>query len=402
MKLTIPVNWEDDYFEKIDFSQTEEIFGKLNVGLIGGGRPALTLPSVKKEKVKEFVDEAHRRNLKFNYLMNGTCFDNLEITKKGYRDLRKTLDWLSESGVDGISVSLPMVMEIIKQNYPQFSVSVSVQVRIDSFEKARYWENLGADKLNISYVDINKNFDEIRKIKEKTKCKIQTIANLMCMNKCPMVTLHANYNAHASQKNHVSDNFSFDYYLFSCADKLLSNPVEILKSAFIRPEDLHYYEEAGVDNIKLVERIMTTDALALIVKAYTQRSYDGNMMDLIHGLSKYLIYNKNTYYWNGIKYILQPSKINLLKAHKLVNQLDKIRKEEAFNTSFDLYIDNKKLDGFLDFFHKGNCHRDCDKCSYCDTYAEKAISYLVPVEQHENTLGALRNARNMMIRGELF
>ncbi|MBI3139621.1 MAG: U32 family peptidase [Sphingobacteriales bacterium] len=402
MKLTIPVNWEDDYFDKIDFSQTEELYGKLNVGLIGGGRPALTLPEVKKEKVKDFVEEAHRRGLKFNYLMNGTCFDNLEITKTGYKDIRKTLDWLSEMNVDGISVSLPMVMEIIKKNYPHFSISVSVQVRIDSFEKARYWESLGADKLNISYVDINKNFDEIRKIKEKTSCKIQTIANLMCMNKCPMVTLHANYNAHASQKNHVSGNFSFDYYLFSCAERLLSNPVEILRSAFIRPEDLHYYEAAGVDNIKLVERIMTTDALARIVSAYTKRSYDGNMMDLIHGLSKYLIYNKDQYYWKGIKYVLQPSKINLFKAYKLVNKLDAIRKEKAFNESFDLYIDNKKLDGFLDFFHKGHCKRDCTQCSYCDQFAEKAIRYLVPVEQHEHTMNSLREARNMMIKGELF
>ena len=211
MKLTIPVNWEDDYFEKIDFSETEEIYGKLNVGLIGGGRPTLTLPNVKKEKVKEFVTEAHRRNLKFNYLMNGTCFDNLEITRTGYKDIRKTLDWLSENEVDGISVSLPMVMEIIKKNYPHFSISVSIQVRVDGFEKARYWQNLGADKINISYVDLNKNFEEIKLIKEKTTCKIQTIANLMCMNKCPMVTLHANYNAHASQKNHFNDNFIFDY-----------------------------------------------------------------------------------------------------------------------------------------------------------------------------------------------
>jgi collagenase-like PrtC family protease len=402
MKLTIPVNWEDDYFEKIDFTQTEEIYGKLNVGLIGGGRPSLTLPSVKRGKVKEFVDEAHRRNLKFNYLMNGTCFDNLEITKTGYRDIRKTLDWLAEVNVDGISVSLPMVMEIIKKNYPQFSISASVQVRIDSFEKARYWQNLGADKINISYVDINKNFDEIRKIKEKTTCKIQTIANLMCMNKCPMVTLHANYNAHASQKNHVNDNFSFDYYLFSCAEKLLSNPVEILKSAFIRPEDIHYYEEAGVDNIKLVERSMTTDALARIVKAYTERSYDGNMMDLIHGLSKYIIYNKDKYYWKGLKYLLQPSKINLFKAHKLVNQLNTLRKEKEFNESFDLYIDNKKLNGFMDFFHKGNCHRDCNECNYCNKFADKAIRYLVPVEEHEKAMESLRQTKSMMIKGDLF
>ena len=402
MKLTIPVNWEDDYFEKIDFSETEEIYGKLNVGLIGGGRPTLTLPEVKRGKVKEFVNEAHKRDLKFNYLLNGTCFDNLEITKKGYRDIRKTLDWLAEINVDGISVSLPMVMEIIKKNYPQFSISASVQVRIDGFEKARYWENLGADKINISYVDLNKNFEEIKKIKEKTTCKIQTIANLMCMNKCPMVTLHANYNAHASQKNHVNDNFSFDYYLFSCAEKLLSNPVEILKSAFIRPEDLHYYEEAGVDNIKLVERSMTTEALARIVSAYTKRTYDGNMMDLIHGLSKYIIYNDNKYYWKGLKYLLQPSKINLFKAHKLVNQLNALRDEKVFNESFDLYIDNKKLDGFMDFFHKGNCHRDCNECNYCNKFADKAVSYLVPIEEHEKAMESLRETKSMMIKGDLF
>lgn len=403
MKLTIPVNWEDDYFDKIDFSETEEIYGKLNVGLIGGGRPALTLPSVKKEKVRDFVKEAHKRGLKFNYLMNGTCFDNLEITKTGYRDIRKTLDWLSKMEVDGISVSLPMVMEIIKKNYPHFSISASVQVRIDSFEKARYWQNLGADKVNISYVDINKDFEEIRKIKEKTTgLKIQTIANLMCMNKCPMVTLHANYNAHASQKNHVNSNFSFDYYLFSCAEKLLSNPVEILKSAFIRPEDIHYYEEAGVDNIKLVERSMTTDALARIVKAYTVRSYEGNMMDLIHGLSKYIIYNNNNYYWKGLKYLLQPSKINLFKAHKLVNQLSELREQKEFNESFDLYIDNKKLDGFMEYFHKGNCHRDCNMCNYCNKYAQKAVSYLVPVEQHEKAMQSLRDTKEMMIKGGLF
>ena len=402
MKLTIPVNWEDDYFDKIDFSMTEEIYGKLNIGLIGGGRPALTMPEVKKSKVREFVTEAHRRNLKFNYLMNGTCFDNLEISKKGYRDIRKTLDWLSESGVDGISVSLPMVMEIIKKNYPQFSISASVQVRIDSFEKARYWQNLGADKVNISYVDINKNFDEIKKIREKTTVKIQTIANLMCMNKCPMVTLHANYNAHASQRDHVMNNFTFDYYLFSCAEKLLSNPVEILRSAFIRPEDLHYYEEAGVDNIKLVERSMTTEALALIVKAYTERSYDGNMMDLIHGLSKYIIYNKDKYYWKGLKYLLQPTKINILKAHKLVSQLNVARKEKEFNESFDLYIDNKKLDGFMDFFYKGHCERDCQTCHYCDNFAKKAIHYLVPVEEHEKIMQSLRDTKSMMIKGDLF
>jgi len=402
MKLTIPVNWEDDYFEKIDFSQTEEIYGKLNIGLVGGGRPGFTMKPVEKDRVKLFVDEAHRRDLKFNYLLNGTCFDNLEMSKDGYRNIRKSLDWLSEIKVDAISVSLPMILEIIKKNYPHFSVSASIQVRIDNFEKARYWQDLGADKLNISYVDINKDFEEIKLIKQKTTCKIQTIANLMCMHKCPMVTLHGNYNAHASQRKHAMNNFSFDYYLFTCANILLSNPVEILKSAFIRPEDLHYYEEAGVDYIKLVERSMTTEALARIVKAYTERSYDGNMMDLIHGLSKYIVYNDGVNFWKKFKYILQPNKMNVFKVHKLVSELNEYRSRKEFNDSFDLYIDNKKLDGFLDYFHKGLCKRDCKECSYCDVFAKKAVHYLVPVEEHEKNMAAFRKTKSMMIKGDLY
>lgn len=402
MKLTIPVNWAEDYFDKIDFSATEEIYGKLDVDVIGGGRPSLIMPKVNKKTVAEFVDEAHRRGLKFNYLMNGTCFDNLEMSKSGQKKLRKQLDWLSGIGVDAITVSLPMVHDIIKRNYPDLATSVSIQVGINCFEKARYWEDMGADKLNISYTDINKDFKEIRLIRKKVNCKIQTIANLICRNRCPHVTLHGNFNAHGSQCNHVMKNFVFDYYFFSCTEQLLSDPVEILKSAFIRPEDIHFYEEAGVDNMKLVERSMTTDALALIVKAYTERSYDGNMMDLVHGLSKYLIYNEGGYYRKAVKYLFQPSKVNVFKVKKLMDHLSMLRGDAEFNESFNLYIDNKKLDGFMDFFYRGHCSRDCDSCSYCDKAAEKAVHYLVPEEAHRKSIDALHDTRDIMVDGQIF
>lgn len=402
MKLTIPLNWADDYFDKIDFSQTEEIYGKLSNDVIGGGRPSLTSPVIKKERVKEFVDEAHRRNLKFNYLINATCFDNLETTKKGYKQLHDLFDWLTEIKVDIITVSLPMILEIIKKNYPHFSVSASVQTRIDCAEKAKYWEDLGADKINISYVDVNKNFDEIKKIRKQTKIQLQTIANLMCVNRCANVTLHGNYNAHSSQCNHVSKGFSFDYYFFSCTEKLLSSPVEILKSAFIRPEDIHLYEELGVDNMKLVERTMTTDHLARIVKAYTERSYDGNMMDLIHGLSKYVIYNKHNLTKKVEEFILQSSFINVFKAKKIIDKLNEIRDDETFNQCFDLHIDNKKLDGFLKYFVHGNCIRDCNECDYCDKFAKIAINLLVSEDKHNEKMEELRKLKTQMLNGDLF
>ena len=78
------------------------------------------------------------------------------------------------------------------------------------------------------------------------------------------------------------------------------------------------------------------------------------------------------------------------------------RKEKEFNESFDLFIDNKKLNGFIDFFHQGHCQRDCKTCSYCDTYAKKSVRYLVPVEEHKKIMDSLKATKDMMVNGELF
>lgn len=400
--LVIPMNWEEDYFDKIDFSSTSEIYGKQNIEFIGGGRPAFSMPSVSKKKIGEFVKEAHSRNLKFNYLLNATCIDNLELSRHGYHEIRKILDWLSSVQVDTITVTLPFLLEVIKKHYPDFKVSVSVQARIDCVEQALYWEEMGADKLNISYVDLNKNFSELKRISKQVKCKIQTLVNVPCMNHCPFVTLHGNYNAHNSQSYHVMDNFCMVYYEMNCYHKLYSNPVEILKSAIIRPEDLHWYEEAGIHYFKLVERNMTTDALAKIVKAYTQRKHDGNLFDLLPTISKFLFYEKKGQLFRKLKYILQPFKANLFKLKKMADEYNSLRATKEFRESFDIYIDNKKLNGFMDFFYDGKCHRNCSKCSHCSEFAAKAIKLLVSGQQHFESMSIFSNSRQSLINGDVF
>ena len=403
MKLTIPTNWSEDYFEKIDFSQTGEIYGKMNPDLIGGGRAAVGMPSIKKDKIEGFIQKVHDRGMTFSYLINGTCFDNLEVSRKGYKQIREFLDWLSEIKVDSVTVALPMLVEVVKKFYPKMQVSVALHTQINSFERAKYWESLGADKINVSHVDVNKDFDELRRIRKAVKCKIQVLGNLMCQNQCPSVTLHANFNAHASQNNHVMKNFGLDYYLASCSGNLLNNPVEILKSAFIRPEDIHLYEKEGVDFLKLADRYMTTDALASIVSAYTKRSYDGNIMDLMLSFSKYRMFNEgNLALLKGMKYVFQPRKVNVIKLGKYLSMLNDLRTKAGFNKSFDLFIDNTKLDGFMKIFYENKCSRNCDECKWCDKYAEKAISYLVPVEEHASNMNMWRETRNVMVSGDIF
>lgn len=403
MKLTIPTNWAPDYFDKIDFSQTEEIYGKMNPDLIGGGRAAVGMPTIKKDEIAGFINKAHQKGLKFSYLINGTCFDNLEVSRKGYRQIREFLDWLSEIGVDSVTVALPMLVEMVKKFYPNLQVSVALHTQINTFERAMYWESLGADKINVSHVDVNKNFEELRKIRKAVKCKIQVLGNLMCQNKCPSVILHANFNAHASQNNHVMKNFGLDYYLASCSGKLLSQPVEILKSAFIRPEDMDLYEQEGVDYLKLADRYMTTDALAYIVKAYTERKYEGNIMDLMLSFSKYRMFTEgNLSLLKGMKYVFNPAKVNVFKLGKYLAKLNELRTKKSFNKSFDIFIDNTKLDGFMKIFYENKCTRRCEECRWCDRYAEKAVSLLVPAQEHADNMEMWRETRDVMVSGDIF
>ena len=47
-----------------------------------------------------------------------------------------------------------------------------------------------------------------------------------------------------------------------------------------------------------------------------------------------------------------------------------------------IYIDNKKLDGFFDFFASGRCTGKCSKCGYCKRVAQNCISSNVEVREY--------------------
>jgi len=47
------------------------------------------------------------------------------------------------------------------------------------------------------------------------------------------------------------------------------------------PEDLSLYEEMGYDRFKVVERDLPTPVMVSRVRAYAERRYDGNLLDLV-------------------------------------------------------------------------------------------------------------------------
>ena len=84
MTLSIPTNWQADLLEKINITKAEEIYGKLEKDIIGGGRPSVLLAPITKSSMARAISLYHKHGLKFNYLLNASCSNNIEWTSNGH------------------------------------------------------------------------------------------------------------------------------------------------------------------------------------------------------------------------------------------------------------------------------------------------------------------------------
>lgn len=392
MKFSVPTNWQDDLILNIKKEGVVELYGKLARDYVGGGRASATIPHPSRKKAKLHIQQAHSHNLEFDYLLNSTCLDNSEFTRQGQKNLMKLLDWLTEAKVNSITVSMPYLLELIKKRYPHFKVHVSTQAGVNTIQRAKCWQDLGADKITLSLVDLNRDFRLLRQIRKTVKSELQLIANTPCLFSCSTYQLHANANAHASQAGHPSRGLVIDYCRLSCAHLQIENPTDFIRGTWIRPEDIHYYEDAGIDYLKLVDRNMPTRWISIIVEAYTKRSYAGNLLDLFPGATKNLeLHNFNLFH--KFAYYFHPFKINILKLFK---------KRKMLTLDAKVYIDNKKLDGFIEHFLEKSCYDiSCEECGYCEDIAKKTVKILD--EGEYNLLReSYRKYRDEIISGSLF
>jgi len=374
--FTLPLNWQEDYFEKINFDGVAEVYGKLREDFMGGGKSSMAQAQPSKKLVRETIATAHRKGIEVNYLLNTTCIGNLEFTARGYRQVRKTFDWLSSIGVDTVTVALPFILQIAKRHYPHIKVNISTQADVDSLEKAKYWEELGADMITLSHVGMNRNFAEIKRITDHCKCGTQLIANMFCKRGCPYVTLHGNFNAHAYQSWAKTNRYNIDYYFMSCVAHSFSDPLSVIKSNWIRPEDLTLYEQLGIKRFKLAERGLKSDALAAMIEAYRSGSYDGNLIDIIPSMSKYVFAEKR-YFRRTMQELMRISFINVFRLSKLIKKLEEIKQNESYYINSGFYIDNKKLDGAVQFFMDKHCMQtSCDGCGFCENLVKTAVTDL--------------------------
>lgn len=362
MNFELACNWDPKLLAGIKGYAPLELFGGMPGSLIAGGRASFVAPEVTEEQVEKYIKDTHAIGHSFNFLLNASCLDNREYRRDEYHKILDHIGWVESTGADSVTVTIPYLLQLIKRHYPRLKVYVSSWARVENVRKAQYFRDMGADSIVLSE-EITRDFRTLEAIRKAVDCKLVVIANPGCLYGCPRSYYHANVMTHGSQGEHESEGFLVDHCYFSCTMEKVTNPVELVKIRWVRPEDVEDYEMAGIDSLKIIDRYKTTDALMSYLYAYTNRSYKGNIIDLLN------LPKKKAFLPANIKYIVRDEYINTEKLMEFADITD-------FSVSEHLVLDNTRIpENFLSFFKTKDCATsDCADCGFCELIAKKALT----------------------------
>jgi hypothetical protein len=135
----------------------------------------------------------------------------------------------------------------------------------------------------------------------------------------------------------------------------------------------------GFHNFKIVERNTPTTILLERVKAYANRRYDGNLLDLVQNYAYPIekIGKKGEDAWSYrrmLKYFIKPQAVNLLKFTKVIDFGQVASVLFPRRGPNPVQVDNRSLDGFMERFKTQGCQDvDCESCRYCHQWADKVV-----------------------------
>jgi collagenase-like PrtC family protease len=386
MKLRVGANWDIAFLDAVKGTSVDALFGKLPYDIVGGARPGFVLPDVDRDDVEQYIQACHERGLEFSYLLNAPCLGNLQYSKKGYGQLIELLEWIDQSGADAVTIGMPYLIDLVRERFPRLKVKVSTTARVNTVRKALQYEDMGVEEIIIDE-HINREFKTLEAIRKTVKCNLELILNNICLWQCPYNYEHVNHDGHSSREG--EDDYCYlQYPGYLCLYRKLTDPVELLKSPWIRPEDVSAYEDLGYDSFKITERFKRTPLLLEHVRAYENRRYDGNLLDL------FTLPRKGAFTPVHLEYFIKPEHVNIMKVSELGDVFDLEVREL-------IQIDNNKLNGFLEHFKKRDCNQtSCAQCRYCDGVLKKVA--VMNEGELKKAAQKVKNFSDQLISGEIF
>ncbi len=277
------------------------------------------------------VDRIHRAGLRVNLVLNSTCEGAEWYSQK---TLAATLAYLrlahEEHGVEAITTANPLYISAIRKRLPGVEICASVLGNIDCVQRAVIYREAGADTITPD-VNINRDLELLREIKEATGARLKLLVNEGCLYKCPFRQFHFNAKSHLSKEVNKPDiDVSFGDFFGAGAEVIRKDLAQLLKSCWIRPEDIRKYSDI-TRYFKLVCRSKPKSFVIRAIKAYMEEAWAGDLLDLVSGCSNRISANEG------------------------------------------IYLDNRVLEDCHFFDTVTRCDHTCSRCDYCRMLAAQVI-----------------------------
>jgi collagenase-like PrtC family protease len=348
MQLLVPTNWDPDLILPLSKLEADvQIYGVLPTSMIGSGGSGPESIRMVANQAEEYIEQAHSAGLKFDYILNAPSMSNMEWDENTHQELLMHLNWISSIGADSVTVTMPYLIELIKRQFPQLKIRVSTIAHVNSVARAKLVESLGADSITLD-INVNRDFTVLKAIRDAVSCELTVLMNNLCLYQCPYEYYHHDGLGHASQNYNPLNGYYVDYCVLRCTLDRLCDISQIIKCRWVRPEDIHVYEEIGIDMFKISGRSMPSERILQAARAYSSRHYQGNLYDIMNVITPKLGFTSSA---------LPGGQNNVIGAVP------------------KFHIDNQALEGFMDFFRKQNCLSGCSHCDYCQRIAGKVIQF---------------------------
>ena len=217
--------------------------------------------------------------IKLTLLLNGNCYGWKSLSGEFYQKLKQNISYLiNEYSISGVTTTSPLIAAMIRKNFPEIEIRASINMEIGTPEGIEYL----LDDFDSFYLKREYNYNKEVILRMRDFCrskgkKLYILANSGCLNFCSARTFHDNLVAHQHETDHTGEVIA---YQGQCTRYLSSgnNRDNLLaKTNFIRPEDVHLYEDL-CDGMKLATR--TNFNPMAIVHGYFNGKFRGNLLDL--------------------------------------------------------------------------------------------------------------------------
>ncbi len=273
INLSVPYNNDFKLLEelikvkKINGNEIKEIYLSGPQKISGSCR--VTTKFTKKDLI-DVIKFCHNNGIEVNLILNSICegIEWYEPTR-----VSKTVNFIKRmrrEGLDSVTIANPLYLQKIRQECPDTKITTSVISEIASVQRALFFKKFGTDTITPDR-DINRNLKKLKNIKE-VGCELKLLVDEVCLYRCPFRIFHKNYTSHYSIESYEEE---FDP--FGICRKIESlDPSQLLKSPWIRPEDLKKYKKI-TNFFKIEGRTLPTKNILEQTKSYLMEKTNDSM-----------------------------------------------------------------------------------------------------------------------------